>query len=574
MAKSMARFPGRRICVGLTAALLASCSVPTLTGTEHPDVRGLVSFNGAASSSDYSALYQKGKAHFAAGQFGLAVNEFQAALVEKPRSIEVLNALGASYDRLGRFDLADHYYNDALALDSKDPQTLNNLAYSLMLRGEPQRAIPLLNTAQHGPATDPVIAANLALAKRLEQKLDQPATASLGDEKDNAPALRQEPIKPLYIERRSEEEQELVFAGRDEAKVPAHESNPGSTALFVPLRQTSKPGTLASSEAPAPITQAIQTSDGSASLKDDSDSPTAAPLIPVARSQVGDLRPAPMMARVVDGELKQAAVPTARPPVQLVETAATGPTTEATKQTAEVSAGSSVLPLNPEPKTVKHEPETSTGSGARPVKASAEPTRDTKKQIEFASEGPPVPPTKVTTAESMVEVKKPAGETPASLFGLIGAANAEPMGTTPSNPSPPDHARSTPVEIAMTPAAALSTGAPRKAAFPGRSSACSIEISNGAGKARMASHFRAFAEAHGFNVHRVTNDRSFSHARTVAYYGAGCEVSARKLASLLPVSVAQEPASVAHNEVRLRLGHDLVSFDQRLQHRYVTRFKS
>jgi hypothetical protein len=90
----------------------------------------------------------------------------------------------------------------------------------------------------------------------------------------------------------------------------------------------------------------------------------------------------------------------------------------------------------------------------------------------------------------------------------------------------------------------------------------------------MASRFRTFAETHGFDVRRLTNDRSFSNARTVAYYRPGFEESARKLAALLSVQSAREPASGARCEIRLRLGHDLLSFDQTLQHRRPARIKS
>src|SRR5258708_6372332 len=239
MTKSIARKSRRRACVALTTVLLAGCSLPAMLGSEHSDVHGIVSLNGAEGTNDYSALYQKGKARFAAGQFGLAANEFQTALVLKPDSVEILNALGATYDRLARFDLADRYYKDALALDPKDPQTLNNLAYSLMLRGDPQHAIPLLSVAQSA-APDPMIAANLALAKRLEKKLDQSAVADPGpSDKGPGPAPSQQaaaqPVKSLWIERRSEKVQELVFDGGARAKTPAREWNLGSPALIVPL---------------------------------------------------------------------------------------------------------------------------------------------------------------------------------------------------------------------------------------------------------------------------------------------------------------------------------------------------
>ena len=53
---------------------------------------------------DMSA-YERGKSQFSAGRFGLAVKHFQSAVNREPASIEALNGLAASYDRLGRYDL-------------------------------------------------------------------------------------------------------------------------------------------------------------------------------------------------------------------------------------------------------------------------------------------------------------------------------------------------------------------------------------------------------------------------------------------------------------------------------------
>ena len=517
MRKSIARRSRRRACVALTAALLAGCSFPATLGSKHSEVHGVVSLSGAEASHDYSALYQRGKARFTAGQFGLAANEFQAALVLKPDSVEILNALGATYDRLTRFDLADRYYKDALALDPKDPQTLNNLAYSLMLRGDPQHAIPLLNVAQNA-AADPMIAANLALAKRLKTKLDQPAVADTSSsDQGHGPAPSQEAVaqsaKSLRIERRSEEVQELVFDGGAGAKTPAHEWNLGSPAVIVPLPPASKAnGKSASSDTPEGTVPVVPASYHAAST-DEVDSPVAVPLIPVSRSPVVELKPTRSVTVV--GEPKQIAETPPDAPVPLVKTAPSAP--------------------------------------MRLVEtASAEPTTEAAEVSD--------PPDHLRTI-------------------VVGAAGAEPTPKVVTVSAPSDHVHSIPVEVALAPAAALSTGSPRKpvlqSAEPARrSSVCPIEISNGAGKTGMASRIRAFAQAHGFDVRRLTNDRSFSNARTVTYYKPGFEGTARKLAGLLAVPIAREQASLARCEVRLRLGHDLISFDQNLQRRHAIRTKS
>ena len=75
------------------AALLASLTLG-----------GCLGETGGEELFDQTA-YQRGKHHFNAGRFGLAVSHFQSAVRREPSSIEALNGLAASYDRLGRYDL-------------------------------------------------------------------------------------------------------------------------------------------------------------------------------------------------------------------------------------------------------------------------------------------------------------------------------------------------------------------------------------------------------------------------------------------------------------------------------------
>ncbi len=84
---------------------------------------------GLTEDGRYSDLsfYGRGKLHYNAGQYGLAVKHFRSAVDREPGSVEALNGLAASYDRLGRYDLATKYYGRALGADPESPQTLNNI---------------------------------------------------------------------------------------------------------------------------------------------------------------------------------------------------------------------------------------------------------------------------------------------------------------------------------------------------------------------------------------------------------------------------------------------------------------
>ncbi len=121
--------------------------------------------------------YASGKENFAAGRLGLALVDFERALKEHGPSVDRLNALAATYDRLSRFDLADRAYRQALVLDQNSPQTLNNLGYSYMLRGRADLAAAYLAKAQSLAKGNPTIGANLALASEaIERPAIEPAS--------------------------------------------------------------------------------------------------------------------------------------------------------------------------------------------------------------------------------------------------------------------------------------------------------------------------------------------------------------------------------------------------------------
>jgi tetratricopeptide (TPR) repeat protein len=69
-----------------------------------------------------------GRAHLAAGNNGLAVEAFQAALVCGEPQAASLNGLGVAFARIGRFDLAERYFQGAARRDPTDARYTENLA--------------------------------------------------------------------------------------------------------------------------------------------------------------------------------------------------------------------------------------------------------------------------------------------------------------------------------------------------------------------------------------------------------------------------------------------------------------
>lgn len=121
------------------------------------------------SVADATTHYERGKLYFGADQFGMALQSFQLALAERPNSPDTLNAVAATYDRLGRFDLAERYYKRGLGVEPQSEVLLANLAYSYKLRGRndlaaatfrqmlavnPASQTARANLAALGPATE------------------------------------------------------------------------------------------------------------------------------------------------------------------------------------------------------------------------------------------------------------------------------------------------------------------------------------------------------------------------------------------------------------------------------------
>jgi hypothetical protein len=153
------------IALSLTgAAGLSAC------GSFQPDTRPAFGYTGMESGATPQTSYDKGKADFLAGRYGLAIQQFQKAMAEQPASVEAANGLAASYDQIGRFDLAKRYYRRALTTNPNSAQTLNNLGYSLYLQGKYDLAVALLSDASLQAPDNLTVVANGLLAEAAWQR--------------------------------------------------------------------------------------------------------------------------------------------------------------------------------------------------------------------------------------------------------------------------------------------------------------------------------------------------------------------------------------------------------------------
>lgn len=108
------------LCISICTAL-GACS--TVFGTGGDEQSSLAKPAGAED-----AQYLSGKAHLAAGELGLAIDDFRTVLANNPQSVPALNGLAIAYAGIGRNDMAVAYFKRALVADPYSAVTLNNTA--------------------------------------------------------------------------------------------------------------------------------------------------------------------------------------------------------------------------------------------------------------------------------------------------------------------------------------------------------------------------------------------------------------------------------------------------------------
>jgi tetratricopeptide (TPR) repeat protein len=140
---------GGFLLVGSVTGLTACTSIFSDAGKI--DVRPILQM--ADSPSD-STFYQSAVGAMNRRDYALALNYLQAARDKSPGNVQVLNAFGVIYDKLGRFDLSARYYTQANAVEPKSAIVAANMSYSRILQGllKPQAAPPQLASIDAQPA--------------------------------------------------------------------------------------------------------------------------------------------------------------------------------------------------------------------------------------------------------------------------------------------------------------------------------------------------------------------------------------------------------------------------------------
>ncbi|MBF0587578.1 MAG: tetratricopeptide repeat protein [Magnetococcales bacterium] len=112
-----------------------SAITTTASGTSHPE------------TLPFQQALQQGFSHFQTGQFQLAVQAFQAALLKQPQSIEAMGGMGAALQSLGRWEEAEACYRKAITIRPRFASLHSDLGAAIKGQGRLKEALTSFNTA-------------------------------------------------------------------------------------------------------------------------------------------------------------------------------------------------------------------------------------------------------------------------------------------------------------------------------------------------------------------------------------------------------------------------------------------
>jgi len=127
------------------------------------------------SSELAAAKYQLGVAYFEAGNYRAAIPELSKAADLAPANVEYRNALGMALLFGRNLDPAIKVFEEAIGIDPKNTEVKNNLASAYIMKGELEKAKPLLKQVLDDPLypTPQFAYFNLARIYERQGKIDE-----------------------------------------------------------------------------------------------------------------------------------------------------------------------------------------------------------------------------------------------------------------------------------------------------------------------------------------------------------------------------------------------------------------
>ncbi len=570
-------------------AILASLTLGgCLGGTDRPQL------------FDMSA-YERGKSHFSAGQFGLAVKHFQSAVDSEPASIEALNGLAASYDRLGRYDLSARYYERALAADPASSQTLNNIGYSYLMQDRFDLAVAYLRDAQSRDGKDPVVLANRKTAEESYQEADLMRSAEAARDNRHAPPVsvpsqpqvaarspaRRAPVASkrrvkTWIERTAPTVQSLIT--RPQTALLGAVEDVGidpQLAAYQPQQPTA--ADLLPDHATAPMAlDVLPSPDRREAVRREVHPAATRPEAPRASDQAWRVlmtAPATVPAPVSDVPASTTdPVPMTGPasmtdPAPVIDPAAVEVVVASLDPAPEMSdvAPDQELPASVaivevrEPEVTRRDLEPLDVLDGAVFQAAA--FEDAAIQVAaIQAAAIEITAAEATTVEATA-VEATAVEATTVEVTTVEVAAIEDNALEAENGALKEDAAVEMAEVEVASLDAVVPGAPRVEAGTTVAVAASlplVEVANGTGRLNMAARLRDHLEAEGVSVKRLTNADNYWHRETTIFYRRGWRSYAEKLARMLPVAIELDDRDGQKSDIRIELGGDLLEFDRGL----------
>ena len=522
----MKRNFGLVLISAVAALLIGGCSIDgQQTGTVVGDA-------GSGQSTPWEIEFNRGKENLASGFYGLALERFQSALALNPHSDRVLNAVAVTYDRLGRDDMAKLYYDRALAIEPNSAITLNNVGYSLLRHERYEEALIYFERAlKH----EPVLA-------------DRRVTS----------ANRQLAMDRLRVARQRENRQVIAKAswnGTPEAGRVAC-ADAGSASIGRMGERVFELVTNPTNDAAAP--SPYRSGHGSGTVGPE------VPSLPCHLSRQG--RVAVLNTTGHETELQVAAADndramilpgaTARAAVALLNSVPPVTASRSRPVRAATPEGHPLQALLQDARPAPSQAAAAAPEGKAAVEKQAGPVelRRASKQVEKG------PPEKVKVSAAAETVTKPASST--TTRAATAPRAIEPQSASPGASRLTVVSATAPIAVADSGRAVESAKMKPRVVSPTVNPAgLIIEVSNGAGRNKLAARMRTYLEAKGLPVSFLTNAESFRFQHTKIFYKSGNRSVAERFAQQLPIAVQFIEVSGYFSDVRILLGADILNFD-------------
>jgi lipoprotein NlpI len=158
----------------------------------------------AADPRHTDARYALGKMHIARGEYDLAAAQFQTALRQNADDPRLYNAMGVAHGLIGANQSAMQSFTDGLKVAPRNIALRNNLGLALVMNGQHEEGVQMLEAVAADPAADETSHNNLQLAYGMVTAAIADAEASVVEQADTGVAQESAvTIEPVMVETKS-----------------------------------------------------------------------------------------------------------------------------------------------------------------------------------------------------------------------------------------------------------------------------------------------------------------------------------------------------------------------------------